>query len=596
MYHKKSMVVAAALAVTLCASVMTGCGKEKEPAAAVEESAAANATTLDETEDSVDETENIATQDEVPQEETSADSDDEENMGSSERNEEESTAVDELKDIAEQKLSNAVGKIKNVIDKDSIPRVAVGSFPMEDGSWWLIPLDHSVKVDNADAVVITPNCRHLVVLGKDQKLYVMETDGQNIHEAYTPEDAKNTYFHVREVGDDGFRYYSEGDKYTKYYCMSFTNYSVQEIPGGGVNSNNATAFLLTKPDERAVCIWNSEMTEPKEVFNWSNNENTIPVAISGDAEFAIWRQSSGESNSAIIYDNGKIKSVDSSSDSINGILSKDQKLGVIIDYYGGNDMIIVRRGQDPIKVELDDELSIVKNNPKASYPTVNTNKGLLSHTLADDVTDLYVLAGYESDDGNVTDAALYRVSLDGDVKSILQNIADIDVVDGGIVYRDSDHSLYAACLDGESVKDTILLATNVGDENYYVTEYGGYVYYWNAEEDTTGAMCCYHIGEIEPVVLPITENIDVTATTVDGETIYYSMDDGTLMSWTYQDDETTAIWADGILRSSGIDYAWDQGKVFMVEPDHIYYTTDHNAVMRYDGQKSTQIGKFRTQN
>lgn len=337
------------------------------------------------------------------------------------------------------------------------------------------------------------------------------------------------------------------------------------------------------------------------------------VFISNDGQISVW-QTETDDEIRIMYNEGEdcmmletIEINDSYIGSSSVSCTKDQEIFVVKTY--GHDKMWIKK--------LDEEfLSVKLGSSLASYFIYADNAPLWEET-ADAVSSLYVTTEDESEDYGFVEN-IYHIDLKGERERVLGGILKYQIINGYIVYINTDNDLYYADLDRFLISNESKIASDVTTLD--ISYNGEYIYYMKdlskEGEDTdiaTGSLYCYKIGEegAEKVTSAAScfkfssgiTGISHVNISIDGSSIYYYVDmmeikdtgsqRGTLMHWNYLDQTSERISSE-VMKYS-VRSSLKSGEVY---PDRFIFNkyshvnSDEEIVanlMYYDGNEVSTI-------
>lgn len=470
----------------------------------------------------------------------------------------------------------AYGNLANYGKDIPTDNVAVYATRSADGTAYIALADGTVITINEEVndAVITPDRAHVIVHLNDGSLYVTDINQTSKHEI--TDNAGQIY----AVRNDGVFYTDRDHGYTNeaLYRANFSDYTSQEVYDGDYArtfADHSTTILYA--DDGNVYMLDATDTDAEKIGTYEGEIRLLEV--SDDGNLAVWDDISGHYHTVSLYNNEDTDILgEFYSDNVymDVTASRDQELWVIGGFGDCDRLWILPSGKDPIEVELGtDYMSNL----------YFTNKDRLSYTDAKDITSLYLFAGED-----ILYNDLYEVSLDGDYNRMDGYMYSVEIYDGMIAYKNIDADLYVAQLDADQLSDQTRISSDADSPNVIRR----YMYYLKNEDDMIGTLYCYRY-DIDKSVKVSTDVYASYGVTEDGSTIYFltncDMDEytGTLMTWSYGDDEPTMI--DEIRMYSTMTGLEERGNIWPVGSQGFTYMTIDGVHKRYDGRKATEIKK-----
>ena len=445
------------------------------------------------------------------------------------------------------------GNSANVVSS-KVDTTTVSAKLTDDGTAYIPMFDGTCVVitDEVKSAEISKDREHIVVLLEDGTLYV--TDKSQSVNTIIADDCDS----ISNIRNEGFFFRNTNDD---VYRILFSDFSSQKL-GHDVSfvvaENSISVIYAT--DQGGIYTMSSTEKEGNKISTYSNSIEL--EAISDNGEISVWVTEKNDIQTIVLNDGDDkviLGEVDYENNYTYVTFSEDHGLVVVINSYS-DCMWIKVPGQEIIEAKLGAEPADI---------TVFTNKGYLSDMQSDDVFSLFIST--KSDTGS----NVYNISLDGDRERILSKVSDYYIVNGNIIYTDTENTLYYAKLDGISIVNETKIASDIN--MFELTDNGQYVYYMKDCEYENGSLYCYKIGESDTVKVATDvacynsswNNWMYTTYSTNGSSVFFfrNMEEipgtytkqGTLMVWNYGEDGATKISSDVVNYS--VTSAFETGEV-----------------------------------
>lgn len=462
----------------------------------------------------------------------------------------------------------------------------------EDGNAYiLIPGEQPIVIDGSGVVqaAISPDRKHIVVILKDNTLYV--TDKEQSNDVLFTSDAVA----ISAVTNDGFFFMNTSDIEKRVLFSDLSSAATLGYFENFAHAQNTTSAIYSTSNGDVYALSSTD-SEGEKIGSYTPGWADFK-AVSDNGKLAVWTATDNNSQTTLyLSDNGETTVLGKTTGLIPlspAYFTKDQELLIICSDID-ECLWIKFHGKEEIKVQFFEGIN--------GGNGVFTNGVYITDMLARDITSLYVDV-YEGSERNV-----YCISMDGQCEKALENVDDYEIANGVIFYTDQYHDLYSANIEGAIVSDRKQIASAV--DGLEMSRNGEYVYFVKDCDDNEGTLFCYKVGEEEPV--KVAEDIFITANdyyvwievfaSMDGSTIFFYQDMervpvvyeeiGTLMRWNYGDTEVERI-ADHVVKdslTSEIRNGIDADNLLFAR--YAYTDSDYNVFedwMYYNGEKAVEV-------
>ncbi len=423
---------------------------------------------------------------------------------------------------------------------DTKTHFALSARLTDDGTAYIPLPDGKCVVINEEVqtATITADRTRIVVLLKDGSVYVTDT---NLTEKNAV--AENGVS-ISSVRNDGFLYEDEDEMVYRVLFADYSSVCLGEDVAAIAAENNISVLFATDEGGIYTMAYNSQ--EKNKIGTY---EDSVDLeAISDDGQISVWVTEEYDVQTIVLNegeDRVTLGEVSAKSNYTYVTFTDDQKMLTVLNT-NSDCMWMKRVNEEPIKVRLGATL-------ESTFPY--SAGGYITNQNADELTALYVST--EGDSG----ANVYHISMDGERERVISKIRDFQIANGNVIYLSVDNTLYCAKLDGTVLTDEEKIASDV--DVFKLSNNGMYVYYMKdcSEKTSSGALYCYKIGTEEPVRVDseagcyvltyIDEILLYMDISIDGKTVYYFtdieeiedtyIDQGTLMMWTYGDEDSVRI-------------------------------------------------------
>lgn len=437
-----------------------------------------------------------------------------------------------------------------------------GEVNEDSGEFYIVIPEGLITIDgDVNSAVITPDRTKIIVAMNDGSAYVTDPAQTEKHELDITFNIPESIPLIRTfyTFNDG-AYISDGHA---SYRLSFDDYSLLKNPEGSYliayAENSVTYEYRIMGD--GMYILKSDSDAPQKVYDLSDDDYMPNGRISDDGEFAFFSEGKADGKT-VIYDAGEITEINDGW--ANSWMSEDQQSMYIVGY---NKSYVVKRGGSIWELATGEDAWI-------NLVGVYTAKGLISNSSCDDMDTLYV-AMKHTDDDNMD---VYRYSEGGDLECIVEDVTFFEMTEGYAIYTTGNRELYIGTFDEDGTLNTKMYSDSTCQDDVYVTEHGGYIYYEVGKKDIEGGgMYCYKAGEDDAVFLSGPVHY-ISSYKLKGNGLYTSYDGsilysdagGNMRSWSYKDEPTG-------YQSGYIRYVYDNqikhsfGKCGMINPEAFVY-------------------------
>lgn len=388
----------------------------------------------------------------------------------------------------------------------------IEAFVSDDGDAYLsIPEDGSVITIDKDASVhyamMTPDREHIVVLLTRGTLYL--TDRDQSYQTILAEDVDKIY----DIRNDGVIYRQTNMQFNR---ASFADGSIVEDIGSNYalapNSirmlyDQAWTTLESRPNGntkqyvRHYALYSVDPDSDESIILDSKVGGEV-LGISDDGVVAAWRHRSFNASGSktkytlYYYEDGQLTQFDAGYDDtgVGWQYARDQRLNVVwqeIKRDANNREIklwLKRRGGEFIETD-----AIYAMGQETSYEFY-TEHGPLCDVDGRNVSALYLAVDegdYYTEDTDRSSESLYYISMDGHCEKMLENIVDVQIANGNIMYIAADSGLYTGELEGSTIHNETPVSYS---NNAHLTDNGEYVYFEAISQVNGRGFYCNRVG------------------------------------------------------------------------------------------------------
>lgn len=319
---------------------------------------------------------------------------------------------------------------------------------------------------------------------------------------------------VYALRNDGVIYEKEKDGGDCYYRYLVESGSISERFSAPFQLADDCCTILFSDESGKVQILPAGSEQA--VTAGSHRGEFEPLCVNADGSLAVWSGIEGERCNVVLYDHEERQTLlKIAKEGYAGygftecFLSPD---GTSLLVWNTNNVrvLLKARDQDVTQIQLPTRVEL---------PWTYNEERLFGGKGADADAKLYINA--ESDDYGLEN--IYCIDASGNRERILSNVHQIEIRSGRVFYIDAEKTLYTAKLDGSGLADEKKIAKNVYS---VVAAVDGQTacYGKNLEEDGTGALYCYSVGEDVSARISTKASFDYSDYSFDGMENFFVRD------------------------------------------------------------------------
>lgn len=306
------------------------------------------------------------------------------------------------------------------------------------------PITLTEEIRNA---VLTPNLEHIVVLDRNDNMYLTDFDQSN------RKDISQNVNSILEVRDEGILY---RDSKNRFYRYLFADDSVLSLGKCKDYQISKEGFTLSFADARGkVYVLTADSAEKKKIGTYSNTVDIVTVAK--DGKTVVYGSNVTKMESVMFYDNGsltKLCALAGMNNTLSSVWVKSYEgesgtsMAIIPCLVTDTRIFIKHPGKDVMAVEL------------GEYPsakTFYTSEGIF-------ILDFF------------TDDIIWVNPGNGENQTILNEIKDYIVKGDQITYLNMNGDLYCAEIQDNTLLNQVLIDSEVS--YFQCTPSGQNVYYY----------------------------------------------------------------------------------------------------------------------